>query len=61
LAEIYKDKIIPTLPIGANMLMSKYKIPEGKLLGIKLKLIEEIWVQNSFQISEKQIQKIIKS
>ena len=61
LAEIYKDKIIPTLPIGANMLMSKYKIPEGKLLGIKLKLIEETWVQNSFQISEKQIQKIIKS
>jgi poly(A) polymerase len=61
LAEIYEDKIIPTLPIGANILMSKYKIPEGKLLGIKLKLIEETWVQNSFQISEKQIQKIIKS
>ena len=61
LAEIYKDKIIPTLPIGANILMSKYEIPEGKLLGIKLKLIEETWVQNSFQISEKQIQKIIKS
>ena len=61
LAEIYKDKITPTLPIGANILMSKYKIPEGKLLGIKLKLIEETWVQNSFQISEKQIQKIIKS
>ncbi|MDA9647945.1 CCA tRNA nucleotidyltransferase [Candidatus Pelagibacter sp.] len=61
LAEIYKDKITPILPIGANILMSKYKIPEGKLLGIKLKLIEETWVQNSFQISEKQIQKIIKS
>ena len=61
LAEIYKDKITPTLPIGANILMNKYKIPEGKLLGIKLKLIEETWVQNSFQISEKQIQKIIKS
>ena len=61
LAEVYKDKIIPTLPIGANTLMSKYKIPEGKLLGIKLKLIEETWVQNSFQISEKQIEKIIKS
>ena len=61
LAEIYKDKIIPTLPIGADILMSKYKIPEGKLLGIKLKLIEEIWVQNGFQISDKQIQKIIKS
>ena len=61
LAEAYKEKIIPTLPIGANVLMSKYKIPEGKLLGIKLKLIEETWVQNSFQITEKQIQKIIKS
>ena len=61
LAEVYKEKIIPTLPIGANVLMSKYKIPEGKLLGIKLKLIEETWVQNSFQITEKQIQKIIKS
>ena len=61
LVESYKDKIIPTLPIGANVLMGKYKIPEGKLLGIKLKLIEEIWVKNGFQISEKQIQKIIKS
>ena len=61
LVENYKDKIIPTLPINANTLMTKYKIPEGKILGKKLKLIEEIWVQNSFQISEKQIQKIIKS
>ena len=41
--------------------MTKYSIPEGKTLGNKLKLIEETWVQNSFQISEKQIQKIIKS
>ncbi len=61
LVENYKDKIIPTLPINANTLMKKYNIPEGKILGKKLKLIEEIWVQNSFQISEKQIQKIIKS
>ena len=61
LVESYKDKIIPTLPIGANVLMSKYNIPEGKILGSKLKLIEETWVQNSFQISEKQIQKIIKN
>ena len=60
LVESYKDKIIPTLPIGANVLMSKYNIPEGKILGSKLKLIEETWVQNSFQISEKQIQKIVK-
>ena len=57
----YKDKIVPTLPISANVLMTKYDIPEGKILGNKLKMIEECWVQNSFQISEKQIQKIVKS
>ena len=61
LIEIYKNKILPSFPVGANMIMTKYNIPEGKILGSKLKLIEEKWVQNSFQISEKQIQKIIKS
>ncbi len=61
LIEIYKNKIIPTFPIGANVIMTKYNIPEGKTLGNKLKAIEEIWVQNNFQISEKQILKIIKS
>ncbi len=61
LIESYKDKVVPNLPIDANMLMTKYNIPEGKTLGNKLKLIEEIWVDNKFQISDKQIQKIIKS
>ena len=61
LIESYKDKVVPNLPIDANMLMTKYNIPEGKTLGNKLKLIEETWVYNSFQISDKQIQKIIKS
>ena len=61
LIEIYKNKILPTFPISAKTIMAKYNIPEGKILGNKLKLIEETWVQNSFQISEKQIQKIIKS
>ena len=61
LIESYKDKVVPNLPIDANMLMTKYNIPEGKTLGNKLKLIEETWVDNSFQISDKQIQKIIKS
>ena len=60
LIKVYKDKIIPTMPIDANMIMSKYDIPEGKILGNKLKMIEENWVQNGFQISEKQIKKIIK-
>ncbi len=57
----YKEKVIPTLPIGANLLMSKFKIPEGKTLGNKLKRIEETWIQNGFQISDKQVQQIVKS
>ena len=61
LLNTYKEKEIPTLPIGADQLMSKFKIPEGKTLGNKLKRIEETWVQNGFQISDKQIQKIVKS
>ena len=36
LIEIYKNKILPAFPIGANMIMSKYNIPEGKTLGNKL-------------------------
>jgi len=49
------------LPIGADLLMSKFQIPEGKTLGNKLKKIEETWVQNGFQISDKQVQQIVKS
>ena len=60
LIDIYKDKVIPTLPVGADVLMSKFNIPEGKTLGNKLKIIEETWVQNGFQISDKEVQKIAK-
>jgi len=60
LIDFYKDKISPTMPINANALMTKFNLPEGKILGNKLKMIEEMWVQNGFQISEKQIQKIVK-
>ena len=49
------------MPIGADILMNKYNIPEGKTLGKKLKMIEEIWVNNNFSISEKKIQRIAKS
>ena len=61
LLDTYKEKVIPTLPIGADLLMSKFQIPEGKTLGTKLKRIEETWVQNGFQISDKQVQQIVKS
>ena len=61
LLDVYKEKEIPTLPVGADLLMSKFKIPEGKTLGNKLKRIEETWVQNGFKISDKQVQQIVKS
>ena len=47
------------MPISAIMLMKKYNIPEGKKLGNKLKKIEELWVNNNFEINEKEVQKII--
>ncbi len=61
LLDTYKDKVIPTLPIRAELLISKFQIPEGKTLGNKLKRIEETWVQNGFQISDKQVKQIVKS
>ena len=61
LIQHFKDKDLPLMPIGANILMSKYKIPEGKQIGVKLKLIEEEWVKNNFQISDQEIDNIIKN
>ena len=57
--KIFEEKEIPIMPIGAIMLMKKYNIPEGKKLGNKLKKIEELWVNNNFEINEKEVQKII--
>jgi tRNA nucleotidyltransferase/poly(A) polymerase len=59
LLEVFKEKDIPIMPFKANTLMEKYQIPEGKELGKKLKAIEEIWTNNNFKISEKEIQQIV--
>ena len=48
------------MPIKANILMAKYKIPEGKMLGKKLKIIEREWVNNNFKISDKEVENIVK-
>ena len=60
LIDHYKNKSKPIMPIGADVLMTKYKIPEGKLLGDKLKIIEQEWVNNDFKISDKEVRNIIK-
>ena len=49
------------MPISAKILMLKFEIPEGKQLGLKLKLIEEEWVKNNFYISDQKLDNIIKN
>ena len=57
--ENYQQKVLPLLPLRAITLMTKYNLPEGKELGHKLKMIEELWVDNNFKISEKEVLKIV--
>ena len=47
------------MPVQADILKQKYKISEGKILGDKLKMIEKEWVNNNFEISDKQVENII--
>ena len=41
--------------------MEKYKIKEGKELGQKLKYLENLWVENSFKITDKEVDKVFLS
>ena len=59
LIKFYKDMTKPIMPIKADNLMAKYKIPEGKVLGDKLRMIEKEWVNNNFKISDQQVENII--
>ena len=61
MVEFFKDKEPPVLPLRPTALMTEYNIPEGKELGVKLKNIEDKWVENNFEISKSEIQKIIKN
>ena len=59
LIKYYENRRAPLMPISADILMKKYEIPEGKLLGEKLKKIEEEWVKNDFKLSDQQVENII--
>ena len=61
LFNFFQDKELPIFPIKAKNLMEKFNIAEGKLLGVKLKEIEEKWIENNFSISEKEIAKVIEN
>ena len=63
LEELIKDHGID-LSIGERSgeeLMKKFDIPQGKKLGKNLKLIEDYWLNNNFEISDKELEKIIKN
>ena len=61
LLSFFEDKEVPIFPIKAKNIMEKYKLSEGKILGIKLKKIEEKWINNEFAISENEIASLIKN
>ena len=50
---VKKDK--PILPIKAKDLIEKFNLKEGKDLGLKMKKIEETWIDNKFKISDSEI------
>ena len=41
--------------------MQKYSVKEGKELGQKLKHLENLWIENSFKITDKEINKVFLS
>ena len=58
LKNYFKNFEKPSFPIKAKNMMIKYNIKEGRELGQKLKYLENLWVENSFKISDKEIDKV---
>ena len=56
----FKNKELPKLPITGSDLIKDFGIPEGEIVGEKLKEIENIWINNNFKISDKNLKKILK-
>ena len=61
LKEFFSSQVPPKFNVKATYLMEKFNLKEGKELGDKLKQIETTWINNSFKVSEDQIEKIIKN
>ena len=59
LKEFFSHQLPPKFNVKANFLMEKFNLKEGKELGQKIKEIEIAWINNSFKITDKQIEKII--
>ena len=61
LKEYFEKLEKPSFPIKAKIVMEKYNIKEGKELGQKLKYLENLWVENSFKITDKEVDKVFLS
>tara|TARA_B100002019_G_scaffold5494_1_gene4460 strand:+ start:47 stop:1321 length:1275 start_codon:yes stop_codon:yes gene_type:complete len=61
LKNMLENKDLPKFPIETKNLMQEYDLVEGKTLGKKLKLLEEFWVNNDFNISKDQINRIVRN
>ena len=61
LKQVYIKMPKPVFPIKASYLINDFKLKEGKNLGDKLRVLEEIWIDNKFEISQKEIVKAINS
>ena len=61
LKQMYEIMPKPVFPIKASFLINDFKLKEGRNLGEKLKVLERIWIDNEFKISQKEIIKAINS
>tara|TARA_Y100000590_G_C15647738_1_gene987558 strand:- start:335 stop:1609 length:1275 start_codon:yes stop_codon:yes gene_type:complete len=61
LLDFFKKKEAPIFPIKAKDLIEKYHISEGRLLGVKLRKIEEKWINNNFKVTEKEVSQVFKN
>jgi len=59
LKEFFSHQLPPKFNVKAKFLMEKFNLKEGKELGQKIKEIEIAWINNSFKITDKQVEKII--
>ena len=48
----------PIFPLKSRDLLDKYKAKEGKDFGQKIKLLENIWINNSFKLSKKEVDEV---
>ena len=61
LKTFFSNQEVPKLEINARILIEKFNYKEGKELGSKLKEIEDFWIENSFKISDQELNKIVKN